>query len=92
MPITHDTFKGAGTGGPWGHVPPCSLTRGPGGTFTKVKMKEKRCPYAETSALLESCAPLPLSTALSNKRPTPCAGGVISLGHELLPRADFNFK
>ena len=55
-------LKGAGTGGAGGaRAPPALWPEGPGGTFTKVKVKEKRCLYAKTSALLTSVPPLPLS-------------------------------
>ena len=62
--------KGAGTGGAGGARAPPALWPGRArGTLKKVKIKEKRCPYAKTSALLASCAP----PALKSFR-RPCEG------------------
>ena len=55
-------FKGAGTGGAGGaRAPPAFWLGGPGGTFAKVRMKEKRCPYAKKVPFWQAVPPLPLS-------------------------------
>ena len=59
---TQYQYKGAGTGGAGGaRAPPALWPGGPGGTFTKVKMKEKRCPFAEKVPFWQAVPPLPLS-------------------------------
>ena len=51
-------IKGAGTGGAGGaRAPPALWPGGPGGTFTKVKIKEKRCPYAKKVPFWQAVPP-----------------------------------